>query len=134
MKADKRSFILGMISAFSECVAGGCKKMALSPPLTRREYNMIAGEAYELIERHGLQHYHEENADQPEKTRFDWILIAGKRETIDRYLVLRREGYSPAESLEPFYDLLSYRPEERIHTGFDAYRFFFPAEPEVGEG
>ena len=31
---DKRSFVLGMITAFSECVAGGCKRLALSPPLT----------------------------------------------------------------------------------------------------
>ena len=122
---DKRSFILGMITAFCECVAGGCKRLALSPPLTRADYGMIADEANELIEKHGLLHYHEENLDRPEAERFDWILIAGKQETIDSYLALRREVKSPADSLEPFHSLLSYQPSESIHTGFDAYRTFF---------
>ena len=122
---DKRSFILGMITAFCECVAGGCKRLALSPPLTRADYGMIADEAGELIEKHGLLHYHEENLDQPEDKRFDWILIAAKQETIDQYLVLRRAGKSPAVSLEPFHSLLSYQPEESVHTGYDAYRDFF---------
>ena len=38
---DKRSFILGMVTAFSECVAGGCKRLALSPPLVHEDYDMI---------------------------------------------------------------------------------------------
>ena len=122
---DKRSFILGMITAFSECVAGGCKRLALSPPMTREDYEMIAGEAAELIEKHGLLHYHEENRDQPERIRVDWILIAGKQETIDSYLDLRRQGYSPMDSLKPFHGLLSYQPEESVHTGYDAWRELF---------
>ena len=126
LNLDKRSFILGMITAFSECVAGGCKRLALSPPLSRRDYEEVAAEAVNLIEKHGLLYYHEENPDRPETGRFEWILIAAKQETIDRYLALRRKGYSPAESLEPFYELLSYRPEESVHTGFDAFRSAFP--------
>ena len=122
---DQRSFIRGMITAFCECVAGGCKRLALSPPLRHADYERISPEAYELIGKHGLVHYHEENLDRPADTRFEWILIAGRQETIDAYLALRRQGYSPVESLEPFYDLLSYRPEESIHTGYDAYRDFF---------
>ena len=126
-KMDKRSFILGMVTAFSECVAGGCKRLALSPPLTRDDYRMVAEEACNIIEKHGLVYYHEENLDQPEDVRFEWILIAGKQETIERYLVLRGSGYSPMVSLKPFSDLLSYNPEESIHTGYDAYRTYFPA-------
>ena len=122
---DKRSFILGMITAFCECVAGGCKRLALSPPLTRADSGKHADEANELLEKPGLLHYHDENLDRPEAERIDWILIAGKQETIDSYLALRREGKSPADSLEPFHSLLSYQPSESIHTGFDAYRTFF---------
>lgn len=125
---DKQSFILGMITAFCECVAGGCKRLALSPPLSRQDFGMVKEEACALIEKHGLIHYHEENLDQPEATRFDWIVIAGRAETIKAYLALRDQGYSPADSLEPFYDVLSYQPEESIHTGYDAYRELFPAE------
>ena len=123
---DKRSFILGMITAFSECVAGGCKRLALSPPLTHEDYEKFAPEACEIIEKHGLIHYHEENLDQLEENRFDWILIAGKQGTIREYLRLREQGFSPARSLAPFSELLSYRPEESIHTGYDAYRSYFP--------
>ena len=122
---DKQSFILGMITAFSECVAAGCKRLALSPPLTRKDYDAVAEEAIGIIEKHGLYHYHEMNLDQPEEKRFEWILIAGKHETIEDYLELRKRGFSPMDSLEPFSALLSYNPEESIHTGYDAFRSYF---------
>ncbi len=123
---DKRSFILGMITAFSECVAGGCKRLALSPPLSRADYGLVGDEANAIIEKHGLLHYHELNMDQPGNVRFEWILIAAKQETIDRYLALRGQGYSPVDSLGPFAELLSYNPGEGVHTGYDAYRAYFP--------
>ena len=125
MALEKRSFILGMVTAFSECVAAGCKKLALSPPLTKEDYEIVHKEAEEIIEKHGLLHYHEQNMDLPENERFEWILIAAKPETIEEYKSLRTEGKSPAKSLEPFYGVLSYKPEEGIHTGYDAYREFF---------
>ncbi len=124
--ADMRSFVLGMVTAFSECVAGGCKRLALSPPLTEAEYRAVSEEACAVIEKHGLVHYHEENADLPETRRFHWILIAGRQETIDGYLRLRARGLSPADSLAPFAGLLSYNEAESIHTGYDAWREYFP--------
>ncbi len=123
---DRRSFILGMITAFCECVAGGCKRLALSPPLRRADYEDVAGEAFRIIDAHGLMHLHEENTDLPEDARFDWILIAARQSVLDRYLALRREGYSPAVSLAPFAELLSYDPAESVHTGYDAFREYFP--------
>ena len=123
---DKKSYVLGMITAFSECVAGGCKRLALSPPLTQQDYVQMADAANLIIEKHGLLHYHERNLDQPESRRFEWILIAGKQRTIDQYLDLRAKGYSPMDSLAPFPELLSYNQAESIHTGYDAYRELFP--------
>lgn len=120
---DKYAFILGMITAFCECVAGGCKKLALSPPLTGGDYETVSQEAEKIIEKHGLLHYHETNLDRP--VPFDWIVIAGKRETIEQYKALRQAGYSPAVSLEPFSELLSYNKKESVHTGYDAYRDYF---------
>lgn len=125
---DRHSFILGMITAFSECVAGGCKRLALSPPLEREDYLAVAREAEELIERHGLIHYHEENLDLPEEDRFHWILIAARQGTVDEYLEKRARGLNPMRSLAPFYGLLSYRPEEGVSTGYDAWRDLFPRE------
>ena len=123
---DKRSFVLGMVTAFSECVAGGCKRLALSPPLSPADFAQFGEEAAALIARHGLISYHEENADLPEAERFDWLLIAAQQETIDQYKALREAGYSPARSLKPFSDLLSYDPAQGVSTSYDAYRAYFP--------
>lgn len=130
MKYDKRSFIMGMVTAFSECVAGGCKRLALSPPLLPGEYERFGAEACAIIEAHGLIHYHERNRDMPAGERWEWILIAARPETIEAYLRLRGEGLSPARSLGPFSGLLSYNPDEGVSTGYDAYREFFPVPRE----
>lgn len=125
MAYDKYSYIMGMIVAFCECVAGGCKRLALSPPLTAEDYAMVETEANRVIEAHGLVPFHERNEDTPEGRRWEWILIAAKRETIDEYLRLRKAGNSPVLSLEPFYGLLSYDEAQSVHTGYDAYREAF---------
>ena len=121
---DKRSFVMGMVTAFSECVAGGCKRLALSPPLSHSDFEEFHEEAYEIIEKHGLIHYHEENLDLPEDARFEWILITQKDQTIDEYLKIRKE-HNPVHSLKPFYSVLSYDPETAISTGYDAFREYF---------
>lgn len=126
MRCDKGSFILGMIVAFSECVAGGCKRMALSPPLSRADFEAVRDEAYAIIKKHGLVHWHEENLDMPAEGRWEWIVIAARQSTLDAYRRLREAGESPVRSLEPFHALLSYNAEEGVHTGYDAYRAYFP--------
>ena len=128
MTTEKRAFILGMIVAFSECVAGGCKRLALSPPLYGEDFAEVRAEAYEIIEKHGLIHYHEKNEDAPERGRWEWICIAAKQATFDEYLRLRGEGHSPLESLKPFSDVLSYNAAESVNTGYDAYRAYFPPQ------
>ncbi|MBR3504360.1 MAG: hypothetical protein IKO07_08955 [Clostridia bacterium] len=128
MTYDKNSYIMGMVTAFCECVAGGCKRLALSPPLTAADYGAVADEARRVIAAHGLICFHERNEDMPPERRFEWILIARRRETIDEYLRLRAAGLSPADSLAPFYALLSYDEKESVHTGYDAYREAFGPE------
>lgn len=56
---DRNSFILGMVAAFCECVAGGAKPLALSPPLTHQDYAQVGQEAMTMAQRHGLVAYHE---------------------------------------------------------------------------
>ncbi len=123
---EKAAFILGMITAFSECVAGGCKRLALSPPLTKEDFAAVGGEALRIIQRHGLISYHEQNLDLPEEERFEWLVIAARRETVDAYLALRQAGLSPARSLKPFSHLLSYDPSQGVENDYDAYRDYFP--------
>lgn len=123
---EKKSFILGMVTAFCECVAAGCKDLALSPPLTASDYDAVHTEAEELIEKHGLIAYHEKNEDLPSDDRFEWIVITRNTETLAEYLALRDLGYSPAKSLKPFEKVLSYRPEKAVNVKYDAYRELFP--------
>ena len=125
MTYDKNSYIMGMITAFCECVAGGCKRLALSPPLSGADYRAVGEEAARVIAAHGLLSLHERNEDMPPERRFEWILIARRQETLDEYLRLRAGGLSPARSLEPFYALLSYDEAESVHTGYDAFREAF---------
>ena len=130
MRYDQVSYIMGMITAFCECVAGGCKRMALSPPLTEGEYEAVRREAERVIEAHGLRHYHEKNEDAPEGKRWQWIVIYRREETIGEYLRIRSEGKRPTESLEPFYGVLSYDEKESVHTGYDAYKEAFEGRSE----
>ena len=56
----------------------------------------------------------------------DFGLVNEGRITLEEYLALRAAGVSPARSLIPFHGLLSYDEGRSVHTGFDAYRTFFP--------
>ncbi len=123
---DQDSYIMGMITAFCECVAGGCKRLALSPPLTEAAFLRVRDEAYRVIEAHGLRHYHENNEDAPQGRRWQWILIYLRPDTLEEYLRLRRAGNLPTVSLAPFSAILSYNAAESVATGYDAYREAFP--------
>ena len=75
MTYDQDSYIMGMVTAFCECVAGGCKRLALSPPLTEAAFLRVRDEAYRVIEAHGLCHYHEKNEDAPQDRRWQWTAL-----------------------------------------------------------
>lgn len=121
---DKLSFILGMVTAFCECVAAGCKPLALSPPLTDADLAEVAQTAYALIAAHGLRAYHEENLDLPEAVRVHWIVIYAREGTIRQYLDRRAQGHNPMMGLDAFAEVLGYAGE-RIITGYDAYHDLF---------
>ena len=70
----------------------------------------------------------EKNLDMPEENRFEWILIAGKEKTIEEYCRIRKAGNSPAQSLGPFFGVLSYNESEAVHTGYDAFKQYFMKE------
>lgn len=117
---DKRSFAMGMIAAFCECVAADAKPLALSPPLCKEDFDVMREEAANLIAAHGLSVYYEMNADLPEDKRFYWMVIYAQGEALDAYLRLRAQGENPSKRIEAFAGALGYGPN-RIHTGYDAY-------------
>ena len=124
---DRNSFILGMVAAFCECVAGGAKPLALSPPLTHQDYAQVGQEAMTMAQCHGLVAYHEENLDLPLPQRFHWVVVSRDQERLEAYLALRRQGFHPRRDLTPFFGVLGYT-QQRIHTGYDAFHHLFPPE------
>ena len=50
---DRKSFILGMVTAFAECVANECKKAALSPPFYPEDYETVLWEIGSIAEDQG---------------------------------------------------------------------------------
>ena len=125
---DKVSFILGMVSAFCECVAGGCKPLALSPPMRGEDYQRAGEAALALPAKHGLIAYHEENLDLPPKMRCHWVVICRDQAVLEAYLKLRAQGHNPRIDLEPFFGVLGYTAA-RVDSGYDAFRAFFPDIP-----
>ncbi len=51
---DVRSFNLGMIYAFIEVVASGCKRLGLSPPMTAQELEEVRENALEIAAEYGV--------------------------------------------------------------------------------
>ena len=121
---DKLSFICGMVTAFSECVAAGAKPIALSPPMARSDFLMARDACARIIEAHGLRWYHEENRDLPPDSRRDWMILYARDEALAEYLALRTLGHNPMRDIAPFAHVLGY-VGERVETGADTYREFF---------
>lgn len=121
---DRRSFAMGMIAAFSECVAADAKPLALSPPLSKKDFDALREDAADMIAAHGLSVFYEMNADLPEEKRFYWLVIYAREEALDAYLRLRAQGENPSKHIDAFAGVLGYGPK-RIHTGYDAYKELF---------
>ena len=105
---DRRSYILGMITAFAECVSNECKKVALSPPFYPDDYPSVVSEAEMIAKDQGISMWYEENEDIPENKRLNWFILYKFSDMLDEYRKLRNQGYNPAWHFAKFSDLLSY--------------------------
>lgn len=105
---DRKSFIVGMITAFAECLASECKKAAFSPPFLPEDYETVRHEAMKIAREQGISLWYEKNMDIPPKRRVNWFVMYKYPEVLDEYMRLRKRGYNPAWDLEKFYMLLSY--------------------------
>ena len=54
-KLDRISFELGMINCFVEMVACGVKKMAISPPLTPEDYQLVEPLSKKMVQAFGIK-------------------------------------------------------------------------------
>ncbi|MCU0597187.1 MAG: hypothetical protein MUC98_17230 [Desulfobacterota bacterium] len=105
---DRKSFMLGMITAFAECLAGEAKKLAFSPPFYPKDYRSLRLETERICQEQGIFLWLERNADLPAKKRLHWLVLFKFPEVLDEYKKLRQEGFNPALQFEKFSSLLSY--------------------------
>ena len=105
---DRKSYILGMMTAFAECVTNECKKVALSPPFYPEDYNTVVSEAESIADDQGIFLWYDENLDIPESRRLNWFVMYKFPDMLDEYRDLRSRGYNPAWHFAKFSDLLSY--------------------------
>ena len=105
---DRRSYILGMMTAFAECVANESKKLALSPPFYPTDHDTIIEESTIIADEQGILLWYEKNLDIPETRRLNWYVLYKFPEVLDEYRRLRKAGNNPAWHFEKFADLLSY--------------------------
>jgi hypothetical protein len=105
---DRKSYILGMITAFAECLANESKKAAFSPPFYPEDYPAIKPETERIASEQGISLWYEKNEDIPPSRRVNWFVMFKYSEVLDEYLFLREQGYNPIWDLDQFSKLLSY--------------------------
>ena len=105
---ERKSFMLGMITAFAECLAGEAKKLAFSPPFYPKDYRSIRAEAERICQEQGIFLWFEKNTDLPAKKRLYWLVLFKFPEVLEEYKKLRQEGFNPSLHFEKFATLLSY--------------------------
>jgi len=94
---DWRSYQLGVIAAFAEVVDNGCKRLALSSPMTREQFDSVIEDAREIAAKRGLILHIDD--DFLETILFDHTPIRGKtvihivaeQATVDEYLGLKEK-------------------------------------------
>lgn len=89
---ETRSFYLGMIYAFIEVVASGCKRLALSPPMTAEEMREVSESALAIAAEYGVLTHADDDCLEtrlfnPAFTRDKHVLLfVADRATRDEYL------------------------------------------------
>ncbi|MGD2200916.1 MAG: hypothetical protein PVJ38_04705 [Candidatus Bathyarchaeota archaeon] len=92
---DRRSYNLGMIYAFVEVVASGCKRLALSPALTCEEFEEIWEDAVIIAREYGVllevdESFLTTRLFNPRYTEDKNVIhIAAERETLEEYRGLK---------------------------------------------
>lgn len=122
---DPFSFQLGMINCFVEMVACGVKQLAISPPLSPPQYEVLSPYSEQIVKGFGIASYLEKSLmvtmlQSPEFTRNKCsILYYKNKTTLTAYLELKErqtrltasDGYDASAQKEisvAFMELLSY--------------------------
>ena len=105
---DRASFILGMITAFAECISNEAKKLAFSPPFYAEDYDDVKGKAETIANDLSVHVWLERNEDLSLEKPLYWLVIYKFPEVLETYQQLRTRSLNPALHFEHFFELLSY--------------------------
>jgi hypothetical protein len=92
---DSASYHVGINTAFAEVVGMGCKKLALSSPLSTDEFNDVFEPTKLAVEEYGVQIYVEEDLlstllfDADIAKNLKVIMIAASKAVFDEYFSLK---------------------------------------------
>ncbi len=105
---DRKSFMLGMMTSFAECLAGECKRCAFSPPFYPEDLHLLKPEAERIVAEQGVELWLEENNDIKTENRVYWWVMYKYPEVLEEYHAIRKNGFNPAFEFDAFRGLLSY--------------------------
>jgi len=95
-KIDRISFQLGMINCFVEMVACGVKKLALSPPVSPEDYEVIGKASDEIVKGFGIKSYLEKSLlitglQSEEFTKCKWSILYYEEDYILKFYLALKE-------------------------------------------
>lgn len=104
IKVDRISFQIGMINCFVEMVACGVKKLAISPPISPSDYELIGKASEEIVEGFSIKSFLEKSLlitdlQPAEFTEGKWsILYYEDDEVLETYQALKKKKQKLEES------------------------------------
>jgi len=104
IKVDRISFQIGMTNCFVEMVACGVKKLAISPPISPSDYELIGKASEEIVEGFSIKSFLEKSLlitdlQSAEFTEGKWsILYYEDDEVLETYQALKKKKQKLEES------------------------------------
>jgi hypothetical protein len=101
---DKRSYDLGMIYAFTECVSSGVKRIGLSPPQTEKELERIIDDVKLITAEYNITYYVDHDFIEtllfnPDYTRGKIVIhLSENQQTVNEYKALKNEKINHAKN------------------------------------
>ena len=119
---DRKSFILGMITAFAECLHAESKRCAFSPPFYPDDYDSIKQDVKTIGNEMDIHLYLEKNKELPKEKRLYWFVMYKFEDALNEYLHLRAQNTNPLSDFAKYKPLLGYGTAWAINPGTSIHK------------